>query len=101
MQALHFHSSSLGVAGLQGRNSSSSHNRTATMVRAATSPTPPPASCVFLPGVDRKQLANNALQLEAAAAEAHKAAQQLNKEGRYEVRHACMLVHAAHAWCFC
>lgn len=60
------------------------------MVRAATSPTPPPASCVFLPGVDRKQLANNALQLERAAADAHKAAQQLNKEGRYEVRRTCL-----------
>jgi hypothetical protein len=85
MQALlHLHSSSLGGAGLQGHRNSS-NNRTATMVRAATSPTPPPASCVFLPGVDRKQLAANALQLETAAAEAHKAAQQLNKEGRYEV----------------
>ena len=44
-----------------------------------------PVACVLLPGVDRQQLAENAQKLEAAAAAAHTAAQQLNKEGRYEV----------------
>jgi hypothetical protein len=51
---------------------------------ARSNPTPP-ASCVLLPGVDRKQLAEKSQNLEAAAAAAHKAAQELNKQGRYEV----------------
>lgn len=54
----------------------------------ATAPSPP-ASCVLLPGVNRKQLAENAQKLEQEAADAHKAAQQFNKEGRYEVSTPC------------
>lgn len=53
---------------------------TATTASEATA-----TACVLLPGVDRQQLAQKAEALEAAAAAAHKAAQQLNKEGRYEV----------------
>jgi hypothetical protein len=55
----------------------------------ATAPSPP-ASCVLLPGVNRKQLADNAQKLEQEAADAHKAAQLLNKEGRYDVSTPCL-----------
>jgi len=63
----------------------SAHSISHTNVVPRAAPTP--VSCVLLPGVDRRQLAENAEKLEAAAAAAHMAAQQLNKEGKYEVRH--------------
>jgi hypothetical protein len=50
----------------------------------------PPASCVLLPGVNRKQLAEQAQKLEKQAADAHKAAQLLNKDGRYDVSTFCL-----------
>jgi hypothetical protein len=74
---LHMPSSWTGAGG-----SSSSGHRKTTVVKSSLSP---PASCVLLPGVDRKQLAEKSQKLEAAAAAAHKAAQELNKQGRYEV----------------
>lgn len=50
-----------------------------------------PQACVLLPGFDRKKLEDQARALESAASAAHLAAQQLNKEGRYEVSCAASL----------
>ena len=76
--SLHLRSNRVDLVG------GSSTRRASSMV-SANSSVSEPVSCVLLPGVDRKQLAENAQKLEAEAAAAHKAAQQLNKEGRYEV----------------
>jgi hypothetical protein len=57
--------------------------------RATAQPAPStPQACVLLPGLDRRALQQRAQELEAAAAAAHLAAQQLNKEQHFEVR-AC------------